>query len=658
MAVRTREERRDLGAVAEREGTLFRVWAPRASRVDVLSSPDGAVFPLDQEGGGYFGGRAPLRPGALYKYRLDGAEAYPDPTSRFQPEGPHGASMVVDRSAYRWNDRHWRGVEMPGQVMYEMHVGLFTPEGTFDGAVRRLPGLQRLGVNLIELMPVAEWAGRWNWGYDGVNLFAPSHHYGDYDGLKRFVDAAHGLGIGVILDVVYNHFGPDGNYIGFFSRDYFTDRYETDWGEAINFDGPASGPVRDFYVRNACYWISEFHLDGLRLDATQNIYDSGRVHILAELGHRARQAAHPRRIILVAENEPQEVRCILPIEHGGWGLDGVWDDDFHHTARVALTGRREAYYTDYTGTPQELISSCRFGYLYQGQRYLWQDQPRGTAVTDQPACAFVHYLQNHDQVANSLLGLRLHVEAGMQRFRAMTALLLLAPETPMLFMGQEYASQKPFLYFADHCEDLQRPIREGRREFLAQFPGASAEEAASFIAEPCSPATYEACKLEPEDGIEADPIWRLHRDLLRLRREDRVIAAQDRTRLDGAVLGEHAFVLRYRAVSGEGDRLLLVNLGRDLVFDPAPEPLLAPMLDSTWTFVWSSDHPSYGGSGVVRPLHRGVWRLPGGSAILMRSRARLPGEAIPRRPVSSKNVREKVWRESDDGSEDRTSLEP
>ncbi|HET9394541.1 MAG TPA: alpha-amylase family glycosyl hydrolase, partial [Nitrospiraceae bacterium] len=325
---------------------------------------------------------------------------------------------------------------MQGQVIYELHVGTFTPEGTLDATIAQLDELKDCGVTLIELMPLAEFPGRWNWGYDGVDLFAPAHVYGDPDALKRFVDAAHERGLGVILDVVYNHFGPDGNYLPAFSDLYLTDRHPNEWGQAINFDGQGSGPVREFFIQNACYWITEFKLDGLRLDAVHAIYDDSPVHVLAELSRQARVAAGARSIVLIAECESQLITTIQSIEDGGWGLDGVWSDDFHHISRVALTGRGQAYYSDYRGTAQELLSVIKRGFVYQGQRYQWQKKPRGTVVKNEPASGFVFYLQNHDQVANHLHGDRIYALASHARYRAIAALLLLAPETPMLFMGQ------------------------------------------------------------------------------------------------------------------------------------------------------------------------------------------------------------------------------
>ena len=603
-----------LGAEVLPDGVKFRVWAPKRKQVEVAIVGNTETFvPLGSEANGYFSGTVKnLKPGALYHYRLDAERSFPDPCSRYQPEGPHGPSMVVDPRAYKWKDHAWKGVEMAGQVIYELHVGAFTPQGTFDSAAQELGALKQLGVTLVQLMPVAEFSGSRNWGYDGVDLYAPAHVYGDAEALKRFVDAAHGHGIGVLLDVVYNHFGPDGNYVSAYSDDYFTTRYENDWGEAINFDGPGSTEVREFFIRNACYWIAEFHVDGLRLDATQNICDAGPVHVLAELSRRSRQTAGPRKIVLTAENEPQEIKCITPADHGGYGLDAVWNDDFHHAARVALIGRREAYYTDYRGDPQEFLSAVKRGYLYQGQRYKWQKQPRGTPVAAHPASAFVFYLQNHDQVANSLHGERIHTLTSPGRYRAMMALTLLAPETPLLFMGQEFGASSPFLFFTDH-RDLAASVYRGRKQFLSQFPSYGSPEAQDQVPDPSLPSTFERSKLDLSERVTHAHMYLFHQDLLRLRREDPVIRMQSRQCIDGAVLGPQAFVLRYFGGDGD-DRLLAVNLGSDLEYDPAPEPLLAPPAGRAWEEIWSSDAPRYGGPGIIPACTERGWRFPGASA--------------------------------------------
>jgi maltooligosyltrehalose trehalohydrolase len=568
---------------------------------------------------GYFSGLVPIATaGMLYRYRLDNGDAYPDPCSRYQPRGPHGPSLIVDPSTYAWRYPDWQGVRMQGQVIYELHVGTFTPEGTLDATIGQLDELKDCGVTVIELMPLAEFPGRWNWGYDGVDLFAPAHVYGDPDALKRFVDAAHERGLGVILDVVYNHFGPDGNYLPAFSDLYLTDRHPNEWGQAINFDGQGSGPVREFFIQNACYWITEFKLDGLRLDAVHAIYDDSPVHVLAELSRQARIAAGARSIVLIAECESQLITTIQSIEDGGWGLDGVWSDDFHHISRVALTGRGQAYYSDYRGTAQELLSVIKRGFVYQGQRYQWQKKPRGTVVKNEPASGFVFYLQNHDQVANHLHGDRIHALASHARYRAIAALLLLAPETPMLFMGQEFGASNPFLFFADHHSDLAAKVYEGRKKFLAEFPEYATPEAQAAVPDPADEATFQRSCLDLSERRRNAPIYRLHKDLLRLRRDDAILTRQDRRSLDGATLSPQALVLRYMGPADD-DRLLVVNLGPDLNFMPAPEPLLAPVRDGSWTLQWSSEHPLYGGPGIVNPLSEQGWRIPSATATVFRS---------------------------------------
>lgn len=606
---------RDCGARPAGGRVRFEVWAPDAQSLEV--EIDGAHHVMQRDADGYYtatvGGS---KAGDLYRYRIDGADSYPDPCSRYQPEGVHGPSMVVDPDAFHWTDQHWPGVEMKGQVIYEMHIGTFTPEGSFDAAIREFTELRALGITMLEVMPVAEFPGRFNWGYDGVDLYAPYHGYGDAEAFKRFVNAAHAAQLAVILDVVYNHLGPDGNYLGCYSKHYFTDRYANEWGEALNFDGEHAAPVREFFIRNACYWISEFHLDGLRLDATQSIHDASPKHVLAELSERARAAAGPRKIVLVAENEPQDTRQLKPVASGGYGLDGMWNDDFHHSARVAMTGRHEGYFHDHRGRPQEFISAVKYGFLYQGQFYHWQKQPRGTPTVGLPAFAFITFIQNHDQIANTLYGERLSRMTSPGRARALTALLLLGPNTPMLFMGQEYGASQLFTFFADHKPELAQLVHRGRREFVAQFKPYATERAQERVLDPADEATFNRCKLDFSERERNRPLYDLHRDLLRLRREDPVIARQDRSRIDGAVLASDAFVLRWFDET-HGDRLLVVNFGDEADIHPAPEPLLAPPAGQEWSLQWSSDEPQYGGFGVVNPCGEAGWVIPGESAALL-----------------------------------------
>ncbi len=611
-----------IGAEATPGGVHFRVWAPQRKRVEVVFEGGPTSATLTSEGNGYFSGDVPsLGPGTLYRFRLDDDPTpYPDPASRFQPQGPHGPSEVVDPDAFAWTDTAWRGAGLHGQVIYEMHIGTFTKEGTYAAAARELKELADLGVTVLEVMPVADFTGRFGWGYDGVNLFAPTRLYGRPNDFRRFVDQAHAAGLGVILDVVYNHFGPEGNYMAKFAPDYFSTKYKTDWGQAIHFDGPDAGPVREYFIANAGYWVDEYHIDGLRLDATQQIYDASADHILAAVGRRVREAACGRATLIVAENEPQETRLVRPLEKGGYGLDALWNDDYHHSAYVALTGRNEAYYTDYFGFPQEFISAVKYGYIYQGQRYAWQKKRRGTPALDLPARHFVTFLENHDQVANSSNGTRTHLLTDRGRHRALTALTLLAPGTPMLFQGQEFAASNPFLYFADHPEELAKLVRKGRAEELKQFRSMVAFEEEAQLDDPADPRTFEKCKLDFSERQSHAEVYALHRDLLKLRREDPVFRAQKPRGVDGAVLAAETFVLRFFGDDGD-DRLLLINLGRDLHLDPAPEPLLAPPENKIWNVLWASEHARYGGIGARPPDTEENWRIPGHAAIVL-----APGE--------------------------------
>ena len=595
-----------------------RVWAPARKTVDlVLDSNRARTWRLAPEGDGYFAGEiAGLKAGDRYWLRLDGLTLRPDPVSRYQPDGPHGPSAIVDPDAFTWSDQAWRGIRRDGQVLYEMHVGTFTAEGTWRAAAEHLPRLADLGITVVEMMPVADFAGTYGWGYDGVDLYAPTRLYGHPDDLRDFVNRAHMAGLGVILDVVYNHVGPDGNYLADFSPDYFTDRYRNDWGQALNFEGPAA--AREFFVENAGYWIDEFHFDGLRLDATQDMHDASEEHVLASMVRRAREAARGRDIYIVAENEPQQTRLVRDPQDGGYGADALWNDDYHHAAVVALTGKRGAYYHDYRGTPQELISCAKYGYLYQGQWYAWQEKRRGTPALDLPPCAFVAYLENHDQVANSAFGTRLHQSTSPSRMRAITALTLLGPATPMLFQGQEFASSAPFLYFADHKPELAASVTQGRREFLSQFPNIHDPEVLAALPPPLDVSTFARCRLDHGERERHRAWYELHRDLLHLRHRDPVLQRAQQERPDGAVLAASAFILRYRG-GEDGDRLLVMNLGCDLELRPLPEPLLAPPAGTVWRVLWSSESLGYGGAGTPALRPHEEMRVPGESAVLLES---------------------------------------
>jgi maltooligosyltrehalose trehalohydrolase len=592
------QRRRPIGAELIEGGVHFRVWAPGHDSIKILIGDN--ELDLQQEPDGYFSAHVPnAAAGTRYAFRIDDdSKPYPDPASRFQPDGPAGSSEVIDPSAFRWEHAYQ---PTGGIVLYEMHVGTFTPEGTYAAAIEKLPLLRDVGITVIELMPVNEFPGEFGWGYDGVDLWAPTRLYGRPDDLRAFVDAAHAQHLGVVLDVIYNHFGPEDCYLAQFTPSYFTDKYKNEWGAAINFDGQESRGVREYFTENAAYWIDEFHLDGLRLDATQSIHDESKPHVIRELVDAARGAAGGRPIFVVGENEPQRVQLIE--EHG---LDALWNDDWHHSSRVALTGRREAYYTDYLGLPHEFASMVRLGFLFQGQRYQWQKQRRGTPSAHLAAERFVCYLQNHDQVANSARGDRIDKLTSPGRLRAMTALLLLQPQTPMLFQGQEWAASKPFLYFADHEPELAANVAKGRREFLSQFPSIDVTKTAP----PESRATFDACKLDWSEREQNRDVVDLHRELLALRRDDPVFAARSKDNLEAAVIGDDALILRW--FNQGDDRLLLVNLGRDLDYDPAPQPLLAPPHGRAWEMVWAS--------AEIAPVERGgVWWIPAETAVVLKS---------------------------------------
>jgi maltooligosyltrehalose trehalohydrolase len=620
--------RHPIGAELIGEGeTHFRVWAPKAEQVDVALEQSAeknakrTFHALAPEQGGYFSGVANAGAGSLYRFRIDNnpEHFYPDPASRFQPDGPHHSSCIVDPAQFGWTDLQWRGVKLKGQIIYEMHVGTFTREGTWNAASQQLAELARIGVTVIEMMPIADFPGNFGWGYDGVDLFAPTRLYGTPDDLRSFVDHAHSLGLAVILDVVYNHFGPDGNYLAIFSNDYLRRENANDWGDSINFDGQNSGPVREFFITNGRYWIDEFHFDGFRFDATESIFDDSEEHIIGAIGRAARRAAGDRSIILVAENERQDVKLVRPRSEGGDDLDGVWNDDLHHSAIVALVGQRGAYYTDYLGAPQEFISAAKYGYLFQGQPYSWQEAPRGKPTTGIAPEAFVAFLENHDQVSNAIGGQRVRVETSPGRYRAMSALLLLGPWTPLLFQGQEFGSSKPFVFFSDvGDEGLREAIRKGRFHFLAQFPSLASPDAQKNLPTPSDPDSFARCKLDFSQREKNKQLYDFHSDLIKLRREDLRFREQKFGGVDGAVLGAKSFVLRYFS-NGNDDRLLLVNLGQSQLLEPMPEPLLAPPLGLEWATLWSSDSERYGGPGTVPVAKQNdCWTLPAESTTALK----------------------------------------
>lgn len=483
-----------LGATPSLKGTAFHVWAPTAKSVEVVYESLERIFPLTRAPDGYFSGLDPLASvGALYRIRSDDQTPFPDPASRFQPQGVHGPSQIVDPTGFKWTDASWRGLPWNRTVFYEVHVGTFSPEGTFDGVRSRLPYLRDLGITAIELMPVADFPGQRNWGYDGVNLFAPARCYGSPDDLRRLVNEAHGRGLAVYLDVVYNHLGPDGNYLGAFSPFYLTDRHQSAWGAGVNLDGEHSAPVRRFFIENAQRWIGEYHFDGLRLDATHALRDDGPIHFLSELSAAVKTQATDREVHLVAEDHRNLNLMVRSPHEKGWGLDAVWADDFHHEIRVALAGDRDGYFADFSGDLADIAKTVRQGWFFTGQHSKHLKGPRGTDPVSPEKCVIC--LQNHDQVGNRAMGDRLHHTLEGSSYRAATALLLTAPETPLLFMGQEWGTRSPFLYFTDHNEELGRLVTQGRREEFKSFRAFADPEVRSRIPDPQSPSTFELSHL-------------------------------------------------------------------------------------------------------------------------------------------------------------------
>lgn len=597
-----------------------RLWAPDHRRVSVVM--DGTETDLEPEPDGYFTGLARGRPGSRYGFRIDAdPRLLADPASRFQPDGPDGLSEVVDPGAYEWTDSEWPGLDRTGQVLYELHIGTFTQEGTWRAAQERLPELAALGVTALLVMPVAEFAGAFGWGYDGVGWFSPTRLYGRPDDFRRFVDGAHAAGLGIVLDVVYNHVGPRGNVLAPMTKAYFSERYSNEWGEAMNFDGASASPVRAHVVASAVMWVREYHVDGFRLDATQQMFDRSPEHIVAALTRAVREAAHPRRLFMLGENEPQVGRFFRPAPQGGYDLDALYNDDFQRAARVRLTGVREAYYSDYTGSAAELLAAARWGFLFQGQTSSWQDQRRGTPVLDRSPSQFLCFLENHDQVANSTRGQRLVEMSSPGELRALTALLLLMPSTPLLFQGQEYGSTTPFTYFAAHEPPLAAEVRKGRTQFLSQFtridPG--------HVPNPAAPSTFERCKRDLDgEASRGRHWWELHRDLIDRRH---ALLSDTLVHVDGATISPDLLLLRYFD-PGRGDSLLVVNLDGDFDLARASEPLVAPPAAHSWTCDWSSEDVAYGGGGTPT-IEAGKWIAPGHAAVLLHAVAASRTREVP-----------------------------
>lgn len=544
-------------------GCTFTVWAPRRRSVQVhLLSPPGRRVPMERVQRGYWKVRVEgVDPGALYCYTLDDELDRPDPASRYQPEGVHGASCVVDPSSFQWRDDAWGGMDLADMVIYELHVGTFSPEGTFDAVVPRLDLLREIGINAIEIMPVSQFPGERNWGYDGVYPFAVQNSYGGPDGLKRLVDACHGKGIAVVLDVVYNHLGPEGNYLWDFGP-YFTDRYKTPWGAAVNLDGAYSDEVRRFFIDNALFWFETHHMDGLRLDALHALMDKGAFHFLRELSECKDALAERlgRKLWLIGESDLNDTRLIKPPAIGGYGLDAVWCDDFHHALHTLLTDERNGYYRDFGG-PDHLVKALREGFVYSGEYSEYRKRRHGISSADCPARQFVVFSQNHDQVGNRMLGERLSRLVEFESLKVAAGLVLLSPYVPLLFMGEEYGESAPFFYFVSHSDpDLVEAVRGGRSRMFEAFAWKGG------MPDPQAAETFFKSKLSWElrhEGRHKDLLG-FYAALLDLRRNAPAFKALERENMTVG-RGENAVVLWMERTSWGGrDRFLCCfNLGHE-----------------------------------------------------------------------------------------------
>jgi malto-oligosyltrehalose trehalohydrolase len=561
----TRMHAMPFGAELQQDGAVrFRLWAPRHEHIELRlhGQQKDRALQRDAEGWHALITRRASR-GSRYQFVLPDGTAVPDPASRFQPEDVHGPSEVVDPLAYSWQDLDWCGRPWHEVVLYELHVGCFSGAGTYDGIRERLQHLCRLGVTAIELMPLSDFPGRRNWGYDGVLPFAPDASYGDPQQLKALIDAAHGLGLMVLLDVVYNHFGPEGNYLSLYAPQFFNAQHQTPWGAAVNFDGEGSRTVREFFIHNALYWLDEFHCDGLRLDAVHAIRDDSKVHILSELAQRVRAAFPGRHVHLVLENERNEARWLERDRDGQpQFFDAQWNDDVHHVLHVAVTADREGYYGDYIGSTERLGRALAEGFAFQGELMAYQGSPRGEPCVHLPPPAFVAFIQNHDQVGNRAFGGRITALANGAAVRAIAAVYLLLPQIPMLFMGEEWHCPQPFLFFCDFGAELGEAVVRGRRAEFARFEAFRDESVRARIPDPQAPETFQRSKLDWTGLDEPDAASSLshYQELLAVRRRHIVPLLPALTRGgEYRVIGPSSLLVRWQSASGR-ELTLMANL--------------------------------------------------------------------------------------------------
>jgi maltooligosyltrehalose trehalohydrolase len=583
-----------------------------------VTHPRPATLPLKREADGVFSGFEPgIGAGAEYLFELEGGQCRPDPVSRSQPHGVHEASQVVDSDSFAWTDQDWKGLPLEDYVIYELHTGTFTAAGTFDGVAQRLPYLRDLGITAVELMPVATFPGARNWSYDGVYLYAPHPSYGGAEGLKRLVDACHREGLAVVLDVVYNHVGPEGNYLGEYAP-YFTERYRTPWGRAINFDGPNSDGVRRFFVDNALYWLTEYHVDALRLDAIHGIFDFGARHLLREMADSFHRQAFAlgRRAWLIAESDLNDTRVIDAPEIGGHGLDAQWNDDFHHSLHVLLTGKRHGYFADF-GRVEDLRKSLVEGYVYDGWYSPYRERRHGISSVANPGRQFVIFNQNHDQIANAEAGTRLSGLAGPEQQKLASMILMCAPNLPMLFMGEEFGAATPFDYFTSFTDPaLASAVSEGRRREYEPFFRARA------FPEPQAVETFQRARLEWEKTTHSPhrELLDFHRVLISLRTKTLCLAncRKDLTRVEFSEADRWLTI--ERGDPSAAAAFVFCNLSREPRDIPVPEKARGASL------LLFSGAPRFGGAldtdpipTILEPSRAGVSLPPFTAALYLRS---------------------------------------
>jgi maltooligosyltrehalose trehalohydrolase len=583
-----------VGPQYSRDGNCeFVVWAPFLEKVELeIIAPAERIVPLEKDQSGYWRGVAPsVSEGTLYQYRLASDKVRPDPASHYQPHGVHEASQVINHASYDWEDKAWKGIELSRMIMYELHVGTFTPQGTFDAIVPRLGELKELGVNAIELMPVAQFPGERNWGYDGVYPFAVQASYGGPAGLKRLVNECHKHGIAVILDVVYNHLGPEGNYLSEFGP-YFTDRYRTPWGRAVNFDGPYGDDVRNFFIENAFHWFENYHVDALRLDAVHAIFDMSAHPFLEELTEQVDllSKAVGRKFYLIAESSLNDSKLIRPREQGGFGLDAQWIDDFHHSVHTLLTGEKVGYYVDF-GRIDQIVKSLREGYVLTGEYSAYRKRRHGNSSKDRPASQFVVCTKNHDQIGNRMLSERMSALVSFEALKLDAAITILSPFIPLFFMGEEYAEDAPFLYFVSHSDpNLIEAVRKGRKEEFESFDWRAEPP------DPQSPDTFEKSRIHWEKRTDGQHrvMLEFYRRLLQIRVEIPALSNLDKNSLD--VSGtDDSRVVTVRRWHGGSNICSIFNFNKqDVKFMP-------PLPEGKWQKILDSSDEEWNGPGSLLP---------------------------------------------------------